>query len=390
MTTYTAVLDNSKTNVEGHSKFLNRFFGPGVPTGFNATSMQVVQRGAGANMSVDISIGDTHLERPTQDYSFWAWQDAISNVVITTAPATNSRIDAIVAYVDTSVTTTASNNSPGSLKFIAIVGTVAGSPVAPLDAAIQTTLGSTVAWTRLANVTVGTSVTSIVTANIADTRKAVGARIQSLLDPSGNSTLLLSPTASAVNQLTVANAATGNGPTISATGSDTNVDINLLPKGTGYVKLNYSGAPVQTVTANFAAVATGTNTIPLDDTIPQITEGTEFMTCSITPKSATNILEIFVYFSGSHTATNTNLIAALFQDSGANALAASQSFTAATTAPLTIPIEHAQVAGTTATTTFRVRAGAGAASTVTFNGQSGARLFGATTKSAIVIREYKA
>lgn len=151
-----------------------------------------------------------------------------------------------------------------------------------------------------------------------------------------------------------------------------------------------TGFCVQQASSLTSAVATGTTTIPLDDTIPQNTEGTEFMTCSITPKSATNILEIFVYFSGSHTATNANLIVALFQDSGANALAVSQAFTASTTAPLTIPIEHAQVAGTTATTTFRVRAGAGAASTVTFNGQSGARLFGATTKSAIVIREYKA
>lgn len=103
MATYTAVLDNSKTNVEGHSKFLNRLFSGGAATGFSSTSMQVVQRGAGANMSVDVSIGDVHLELPSTNYSFWGWQDAATNVAITTAPVTNSRIDAIVAWVDTSV-----------------------------------------------------------------------------------------------------------------------------------------------------------------------------------------------------------------------------------------------------------------------------------------------
>ncbi|MFI2837533.1 hypothetical protein [Mycolicibacterium sp. PDY-3] len=176
MTTYSKGLENSKTNIEGFMKDMRALFTGGVASNFSATSLQVVQRGAGANMSVDVSIGDAHLVRPTSDYSFYVWQDAATNVAITTAPATNSRIDAIVAWVDTSVTNVSLNNSPGSLKFSAIVGIVAGSPVAPIDSAIQTALGSTVAWTRLANVTVGTSVTSIVNANISDQRSAITSR----------------------------------------------------------------------------------------------------------------------------------------------------------------------------------------------------------------------
>ena len=57
----------------------------------------------------------------------------------------------------------------------------------------------------------------------------------SILDTSGNELLLLTATSSAVNELTLANAATGNGPILSATG-ETNVDINLNPKGTGVLK----------------------------------------------------------------------------------------------------------------------------------------------------------
>jgi hypothetical protein len=46
-------------------------------------------------------------------------------------------------------------------------------------------------------------------------------------------------TASAVNEITVTNSATGNAPEIAATGDDTNIDLKLTPKGTG--KLNLDG-----------------------------------------------------------------------------------------------------------------------------------------------------
>lgn len=54
-----------------------------------------------------------------------------------------------------------------------------------------------------------------------------------ITDSSGNEYLKFSKTASAVNEITVANAATGNGPTLSATGGDANIDINYQTKGTG-------------------------------------------------------------------------------------------------------------------------------------------------------------
>lgn len=60
--------------------------------------------------------------------------------------------------------------------------------------------------------------------------------ITALNDTNGNELFKVTPTASAVNEFTVANAATGAGPTLSATGGDTNVDINITPKGTGQIK----------------------------------------------------------------------------------------------------------------------------------------------------------
>lgn len=55
-------------------------------------------------------------------------------------------------------------------------------------------------------------------------------------DSNGNEMFLFTATASAVNELTIANAATTGSPTISATGSDSNINIQLTPKGTGIVK----------------------------------------------------------------------------------------------------------------------------------------------------------
>lgn len=62
--------------------------------------------------------------------------------------------------------------------------------------------------------------------------------IAQINDANGNEALLLPATASAVNEATIANAATGNAPKISATGDDTNIGLELEPKGTGVVEIN--------------------------------------------------------------------------------------------------------------------------------------------------------
>ena len=59
-----------------------------------------------------------------------------------------------------------------------------------------------------------------------------------LADTSGNELLKVTATGSAVNELTLANAATSGNPTISATGGDTNIGISILPKGSGKITLD--------------------------------------------------------------------------------------------------------------------------------------------------------
>ena len=57
----------------------------------------------------------------------------------------------------------------------------------------------------------------------------------SILDTNGNELFILTATSSAVNEIIYATAATGNGPTFTASG-ETNVDININPKGSGVLK----------------------------------------------------------------------------------------------------------------------------------------------------------
>ena len=70
-------------------------------------------------------------------------------------------------------------------------------------------------------------------------------------DENGNEQIIFQTTSSAVNQFDITNAATGNAPSISATGGDTNIDIALIPKGSGETKVGTGGAAA-TVTSSGA------------------------------------------------------------------------------------------------------------------------------------------
>lgn len=65
--------------------------------------------------------------------------------------------------------------------------------------------------------------------------------IDSINDNNGNEVIKLGTTASAVNEVSITNAATGNAPLIAPTGDDTNIDIAIKGKGTGKTKLGLAG-----------------------------------------------------------------------------------------------------------------------------------------------------
>jgi hypothetical protein len=72
------------------------------------------------------------------------------------------------------------------------------------------------------------------------TSPAIGTKIS---DTNGNELINLTATSSAVNEITLANAATGNAPSITASG-ETNVSLNLVPKGSGVLQGNGSALKI--------------------------------------------------------------------------------------------------------------------------------------------------
>ena len=149
-----------------------------------------------------------------------------------------------------------------------------------------------------------------------------------------------------------------------------------------------AGSIVQVVNTQTGAVATGTTAMPVDDTVPQSTEGDEYMTLAITPTNTNNKLKIEVLFNYAHSAA-VNIGLGLFQDSTASALAATQAVEISGNNTWQMSLTHYMTAGTTSATTFKVRAGGTTGSTLTFNGHSGGRIFGGVMASSITIEEIK-
>lgn len=161
------------------------------------------------------------------------------------------------------------------------------------------------------------------------------------------------------------------------------------------VELFHRGCPlpghiVQTQRSATGAVATGTTVMPDDDTIPQITEGDQYMTQSITPTSAANALKIETSTCISSSAVSVTQVA-LFQDATANALIATreESGGAAGSNQVTHKLFHALLAATTASTTLRIRAGT-SSGTNTFNGRASARKLGGVLNSFMQVEEVMA
>jgi hypothetical protein len=77
--------------------------------------------------------------------------------------------------------------------------------------------------------------------------------ITSLNDTNGNELVKVTATGSAINEITIANAASGSGPTVSATGGGTNVNLNLDAKGTGSVEINKLAITTSTIATDGAA-----------------------------------------------------------------------------------------------------------------------------------------
>lgn len=226
-------------------------------------------------------------------------------------------------------------------------------------------------------------------------------------DANGVAAITIASTASQVNAVTLTPSATGNAVQIAATGADSNINLNLKSKGTGLIKFNDFSLPAtdgssgQYITTNgskvlsFSTLAgvkqvvssflhtlqTITTVLPYDNTIPQNTEGDQVLSLAITPTSATSTLIIDINVTAASNSTSRTVGMALFQDSTANALAATEDTNSCN-------LRHVMTSGTTSATTFNVRVGPSAAGSVYINGTTGGvQLYNGVCNSSIVIWE---
>lgn len=147
---------------------------------------------------------------------------------------------------------------------------------------------------------------------------------------------------------------------------------------------------VQIARNSTGAVATGTTQIPFDDTIPQNTEGDQYMSQAITPLSGANLLRVFHTGFYSNSAAGNILQTALFRDTTANAVASTVTQANSANQPNEVVITYTALASAATLTTFKTRSGPGGAITVTFNGASSARLYGGTMDSVLEVLEIMA
>ena len=120
----------------------------------------------------------------------------------------------------------------------------------------KTTSGTGVTWAATDKGTkmIYSDGTNVVDTAFTDLSSDKSPQLAADLDANGNNILIdngnsindendleqikFATTASAINELTVKNAAAGNAPEVSSTGDDTNIDLKITPKGSGNVVLD--------------------------------------------------------------------------------------------------------------------------------------------------------
>ena len=148
------------------------------------------------------------------------------------------------------------------------------------------------------------------------------------------------------------------------------------------------GKLVQIKYADIKTILTGSTTIPHDTTIPQITEGDQYLTLAITPTTTSNalLIEVQVMISSN---TGEDLIIAIFNTDvhATDAQAVSAMYMVTNTTTQCMSIQYYYIPGITSATTWRLRCGTHQAGTTNINGGSSNQKFGGKANTSMTITE---
>jgi len=191
------------------------------------------------------------------------------------------------------------------------------------------------------------------------TNEVIDDRVAALLQAGTNITLSYDDTA---NTLTIASDATASMPAGSVVGSSL---------------------------SSYTANADITAIIPIDDTIPQIGEGVQILSVSITPTSITSKIRVRFQGIASLAAAGNWIVAALFNGS-ASAVRATTIGVATGGYLYSIGLEYEYTPASLSAITFSIRVGPGAAGTLRLNGSVASRYLGGVAAATLVAEEIKA
>ena len=155
-----------RTSVNAFNDVLSIFNGRGIVQGWDMapdSGMNITIGGDGSNR--DVAVAQDNIGNKTTINNI---SEQPITLTIPAAPATNSRIDAVVAYVDNPAegSATATDNY-GACGLIVVSGAAASSPVAPTEADIRTAItadggaGTVAYYVVLGTVRVATGTTDI-------------------------------------------------------------------------------------------------------------------------------------------------------------------------------------------------------------------------------------
>ena len=249
--------------------------------------------------------------------------DGTAAITVTAAGSTltgSSLASGITTSSLTSFGASPALGTPASLVGTNITGTAAGLTAGN----VTTNANLTGVITSVGNATSIASQTGTGSTFVVSTSPTITTPIIAQInDASANATLKLASIASAVNQVTIENSATGNAVHVTATGTDASIGLHLAGKGaTGYVNVQDSTDSTKRIMFNAAGGTTATRTMvsstqTVDRTL-SLPDATDTLVGKATTDTLTN--KSISFGSNTITATSAQLATAISDETGSGSL----------------------------------------------------------------------
>ena len=154
-----------RTSVNAFNDVLGAFNNRGILSGWECVPGSGLTVELGGNGSArDVALAEDNIGNKTTVNNI---SQAPISVEMPAAPANNSRIDSIVAYIESSPSTNAETDNYSAVNLLIVSGTAAASPAEPSENDIRTAItadgaaGSSAYYVVLANVTIPAGTTDI-------------------------------------------------------------------------------------------------------------------------------------------------------------------------------------------------------------------------------------